>query len=130
MTHRVPSSLSAIAAALVLAFAFLAPLGRSASSQESTGPVEQGRTLEAPPPEVAVPQGEELPGNTVVIDVDAPERSLYRIAVPAIRGDEGLGSEGAEVLRNDFRLISLFDVLDPRGFTADLEAEDLGITPA
>jgi TolB protein len=129
MTHRSPSLLSAFAA-FALALALLAPLGRGASSQESTGPVEPGRTLEAPPPEVAVPAGEELPANTVVIDVDAPERALYRIAVPAILGEQAMGAEGGEVLRNDFRLISLFDVLDPRGFTADLEAEDLGLAPA
>ena len=130
MNHRAPSSLMALGSVLALALAFLAPLGRSASSQESTGPVEQGSTLEAPPPEVAVAAGEELPPNTVVIDVDAPERSLYRIAVPSVRGDAAMGAEGAEVLRNDFRLISLFEVLDPRGFTADLDAEGLNVTPA
>ena len=120
------SFVSLLLAAMALAFA-LAPLGSGASSQESTGPVEQGRTLEAAPPEVAVTPGEELPPNTVVIDVDAPERALYRIAVPAVSGD-AIGAEGAEVMRNDFRLISLFDVLDPRGFVADLSAEGLGIT--
>lgn len=64
----------------------------------------------------------------VVIDVDSPERALYRIAVPAIGGDAKLGGEGAEVIRNDLRLVSLFQVLDPKSFLADLEKEGLGIT--
>jgi TolB protein len=59
---------------------------------------------------------EELPGR-VVIDVDSPERALYRIAVPSLFGGSGdLGASGGEVLRNDFRLSSLFQVLDPRSF--------------
>lgn len=122
------SSLVLAASAISLALALLFPLGRHADSQ-ATAPVEQGRSLEAPPPEAPAGAGEALPANTVVIDVDSPERALYRIAVPDVRGDAAMGSEGAEVLRNDFRLISLFDVLDPRGFVADLAAEGLGIVP-
>lgn len=123
-----PARLALTAAALLCAVVGAAPFGSEAHSQDTaTGPTEQGSTLEAAPPEGAVVEGEELPGNTVVIDVDAPERSLYRIAVPDLRGDSALGSEGSGVLSNDFRLVSLFEVLDPRGFTADLEAEGLGI---
>ncbi|MBX3272722.1 MAG: PD40 domain-containing protein [Sandaracinaceae bacterium] len=70
-----------------------------------------------------------LPERVAVIDVDSPERSLYRIAVPNLRGEASLGPQGAGVLRNDFRLISLFEVLDARSFVADLDAEGLGISP-
>ncbi len=127
MHHRA-SSLSTALASLALLAASLAPLGPGALSQGA--PVEAGSSLEAPPPEVQTAPGDALPANTVVIDVDAPERALYRIAVPTIGGEASLGAEGADVLRNDFRLISLFDVLDPRGFVADLAAEGLSITPA
>jgi TolB protein len=72
----------------------------------------------------------ELPGRAVVIDVDAPERSLYRIAVPDLRGDEALGEQGAAVLRNDLRLVSLFELLDEGSFVANLEAEGLELVPA
>jgi TolB protein len=72
---------------------------------------------------------EVLPDRTVVIDVDSPERALYRIAVPNLLGGGELGAEGAEVLRNDLRLVSLFEVLDARSFVANLETEGLGITP-
>lgn len=60
-----------------------------------------------------------------VIDVSAPEQSLYRIAVPELSGN----AQGAGVLRNDFALISLFKVLDPASFVADLKAEGLNINP-
>lgn len=68
-----------------------------------------------------------LPTRSVVIDVDAPEQSLYRIAVPNLLGDATLGGSSADVLRNDFRLVSLFDVLDARSFVADLNAERLNV---
>lgn len=119
-------------AASLLALAGAAPLGSLALSQDV---VEQGSTLEVAPPDAPTPEGEDLPGNTVVIDVDAPERALYRIAIPDLRGaassDVGaMGAEGSSTLSNDFRLVSLFDVLDPRGFTANLDAEGLGIHSA
>ncbi len=76
---------------------------------------QQGKTDEEQP----------LP-TRLVIDVDSPERSLYRIAVPELLGGAG-DQNGAEVIRNDLRLSSLFDVLDPKSFLADAEAEGLGI---
>jgi TolB protein len=66
----------------------------------------------------------------IVIDVSAPERDLYRIAIPSIRGGSALGESGAEIIRNDLRLVSLFNVLNPRSFIANLEQEGLGITKA
>jgi TolB protein len=68
-----------------------------------------------------------LPERTVVIDVDSPERALYRIAVPNVLGSGALGPQAAAVLRNDLHLVSLFDVLDARSFIADLEREGLGV---
>ncbi len=97
-----------------LALAALPPLGAS--------------TQDAPPPDVAVPPDEMLP-NTVTIDVTAPERALYRIAVPNLLGEGSMGPEGAEVLRTDFRLVSLFEVLDARSFVADPATEGLDIDP-
>jgi TolB protein len=64
----------------------------------------------------------------VVIDVDAPERSLYKIAVPNLLGLGKPDPNGAEVVRNDLRLSSLFNVLDPKSFLADAKKEGLGIT--
>jgi TolB protein len=117
-------SLVAIALAAAAAAITAAPLGTTSTAQEL------GRTLEAPPPEGAPMAADEtLPGQAV-IDVTAPERALYRIAVPNLLGDGELGGTGAEVMRTDFRLVSLFEVLDARSFLADAQAEGLGITPS
>lgn len=69
-----------------------------------------------------------LPPRGVVIEIDSPERSLYRIAVPVLRGEGALGGPAAEVLQNDFKLISLFQVLDSRSFLANLDQEGLNVT--
>ncbi|MAQ15866.1 MAG: hypothetical protein CMN30_13865 [Sandaracinus sp.] len=74
-------------------------------------------------------EDEPLPERGTIIEIDSPERSLYKIAVPNLRGSS-LGSSGAEVMRNDFRLVSLFQVLDSRSFVANLEQEGLGINPS
>jgi len=76
-------------------------------------------------------KGEEDPLPTrIVIDVDSAERDLYRIAIPNLLEGGKLGAQGAEVIRNDLRLISLFKVLESRSFIADLNKEGLGITKA
>ena len=83
------------------------------------------------PPPVTGQDAEEdpLPTRGDVIDIDAPERALYRIAVPNLRGGTGMGGPAAEVLRGDFKLVSLFKVLDPASFLANLDAEGLNINP-
>ncbi|MFW6051229.1 MAG: hypothetical protein ACODAU_08645 [Myxococcota bacterium] len=104
MTRRfLPFPLAALSAALV--------------TLAATGVGHSQKKDEEPP----------LPERTVVVDVDAPERSLYRIAVPNLRGSSSLGPQAAEVVRNDLHLVSLFDVLDARSFIADLDREGLGI---
>ena len=50
--------------------------------------------------------------------------------MPTLLGPSALGTEGAGVLRNDLTLSSLFSVLNPSSFIADMEAEGLGITKA
>jgi len=67
---------------------------------------------------------------TPVIEVSGGEKALYRIAVPDLLGTAGLGGQGAGVMRSDFALISLFKVLDPASFVANLQGEGLTITPA
>ena len=69
-----------------------------------------------------------LPARGVVIDIDSPEKGLYQIAVPDLRGGAA-GKEGADVLRNDFKLVSLFKVLDPRSYLANAEKEGMNLDP-
>jgi TolB protein len=74
-------------------------------------------------------QNEQPLPTRIVIDVNAPSRDLYRIAIPNLFGDAGLGAQGADVIRNDLKLVSLFNVLDPRSFIAKPD-EGLGVTKA
>jgi TolB protein len=71
-----------------------------------------------------------LPERGPIIDIDAPERALYKIAIPQLLGDSGLGAQAAEVVRRDLTLVSLFTILDARSFLADPAREGLGIAPA
>ncbi len=70
-----------------------------------------------------------LPARSVVIDVHAPGRSLYKIAIPDLLGQRATGRYAAGVLRNDLMLSSLFEVLDPRSFLADPAKEGLSVDP-
>jgi len=85
---------------------------------EPTAVLGQAKKEEAP-----------LPSSAPVINVSNPEQGLYRIAVPDLLGTAGLGQQASGVLRNDFALASLFKVLDPASFVADLNAEGLSVTP-
>ena len=71
-----------------------------------------------------------LPTGRLTVEVTGAEQALYRIAIPDLQGNAALGSQAAAVLRTDLSLISLFKVLDPAGFVADLKAEGLGIVAA
>jgi TolB protein len=67
----------------------------------------------------------------ITIDVNAPARDLYRIAVPDLLGSSPVtGNKAAGVIRNDLRLVSLFKVLDPASFIANLEQEGLSFAKA
>lgn len=88
-----------------------------------------GAPLRSASQAVAKPGDPPLP-TRIVIDVNAPERDLYRIALPTLRGGGALGEQGAEIVRNDLKLVSLFNVLNPRSFIANLEQEGIGITKA
>jgi len=65
----------------------------------------------------------------VVIDVNA-KRGLYPIAVPtSVDGDSGASKEVAAVAAFDLSIASVFKVVDPKSFLADLKAEGMGIDP-
>jgi TolB protein len=69
----------------------------------------------------------DLPTSGVVIDIDAPDRALYKIAVPNLRGSDALGPQAASVIRNDLHLSSLFELLDTGRFRGNLDQEGLNI---
>jgi TolB protein len=61
----------------------------------------------------------------LTITLQGLEARLLPVAVPALRG--AAGDQIAAVVSNDLRLSALFRVLDPRSFTADLDAEGVNI---
>ena len=69
--------ISLLASALAVA-ALVAALGLPVAGQEGE----------------ATSREESLPERVAVIDVDSPERSLYRIAVPNLRGEASIGPQG------------------------------------
>jgi len=61
------------------------------------------------------------------VDIWGGIRDLYAIAVPLPMGVPDAASEVKSVQENDFRLSSLFKVLDSQSFIANLAAEGTGI---
>src|SRR5262245_15257027 len=70
-------------------------------------------------PSVSAPTGG--PVNTVY--VPGGNRALFKIAVVPPAGDAQVASTVTETSSRDFVLSSLFQVLDPKSFTANLAAE-------
>jgi TolB protein len=54
-------------------------------------------------------------------------RDLYKIAVPMPLGDRGSAAEAQETQINDFKLSSLFEVLEPKSYLSDPAAEGMSI---
>jgi TolB protein len=69
-------------------------------------------------------EGSPLPESLVEIVVDSPESQMYRIGIPDVFGSS---SDVADVLRNDFRLMPGYTVIDTRSIRHDLVAEGLDI---
>jgi TolB protein len=54
-------------------------------------------------------------------------RDLYKIAVPMPFGDSAAAAEVQRIESSDFKLSSLFEVLDPKSYLADSAAEGMSI---
>jgi TolB protein len=80
----------------------------------------------APLPSAATPPG----GAITSITVPSGTRALFKIACAPIAGDADTSKTVTETETRDFTLSSLFQVLDPQSFTANLAAEATTIDPA
>ena len=80
----------------------------------------------APLPTVGQPTG----GSVTQVFVSGGNRSLFKVACPPIVGDADTSKTVVETETRDFTLSSMFQVLDPASFTANLAAEGLSIDPA
>jgi TolB protein len=70
------------------------------------------------------------PGGSGTIIVSGGNRSLFKIAVTPPTGDKSSADTVVDVSSRDFTLSSIFQVLDPKSFTANLAAEANTIDPA
>ena len=79
-----------------------------------------------PLPAVAQPTG----GQVTQVFVSGGSRALFKIACPSIAGDAETSKTVVDTESRDFALSSMFQVLDPKSFTANLGTEGLSIDPA
>lgn len=68
-------------------------------------------------------------GQVTTVVVQGGSRSLFKIAVTPPIGDTALANSVVETATRDFTLSSLFQVLDPKSFTANLAQEGSSIEP-
>jgi len=108
-----------------------------ASALALTGTViAHAQPAPAPPAGGAAPAGsaQALPtatsGGVTQVFVSGGARSLFKIAIAPPAGDASTSSTVVETATRDLTLSSMFQVLDPKSFTANLEREGLGIDPA
>lgn len=82
---------------------------------------------------VALPAASEddappLPEERIVVDIDSPDEDVFRIGIPDLIGDPKVHAVGgADVLRNDFRLMPGFRVIGPSAIRHDVASKGSGI---
>lgn len=76
----------------------------------------------------ALPSASNQGGVTTVV-VQGGSRALFKIAVAPPLGDSVIAASVVETAGRDYTLSSLFQVLDPKSFTANLQQEGTGIEP-
>lgn len=70
------------------------------------------------------------PGGVTTVVVAGGTRSLFKIAVAPPVGEASVSTAVTETASRDYTLSSIFQVLDPKSFTANLAQEGIGIDPA
>jgi TolB protein len=69
-------------------------------------------------------------GGVTQVFVSGGTRSLFKVAIAPTVGDPAISNTVVETTSRDFMLSSMFQVLDPKSFTANLEREGVSIDPA
>jgi TolB protein len=76
-----------------------------------------------------LPSAQNAGGTVTTITVQGGRRSLFKIAVAPPLGDAQIANQVVETANRDFTLSSMFQVLDPKSFTANLSQEGMTIEP-
>jgi TolB protein len=76
----------------------------------------------------ALPTATDNSGVTQVF-VSGGTRSLFKVAIAPTVGDPSVANTVVDTTTRDFQLSSMFQVLDPKSFTANLEKEGIAIDP-
>jgi TolB protein len=100
-------------------------LATTAVAQQPPAPAGSG----AAPAASALPAASNNGAVTSVV-VSGGARALFKIAIAPPPGDASVASAVVETASRDLTLSSMFQVLDAKSFTANLEREGLAIDPA
>lgn len=112
------------ASALVLAVpSFVMAIAVVAHAQPAP-PAPTGASSAAP-----LPSASNNGGVTTVV-VAGGSRSLFKIAIAPPPGDAATSGTVVETATRDLQLSSMFEILSPKSFTANLEKEGIAIDPA
>ncbi len=77
----------------------------------------------------ALPTATNAGGQVTTVTVQGGSRGLFKIAVAPPLGDSQIASQVVDTATRDFTLSSMFQVLDPKSFTANLSQEGMTIEP-
>jgi TolB protein len=109
-------SLGAVSLSAVLALVAFPAIAQQPAAAGSSTPL----------PTVGQPTG----GTVTQVFVSGGNRSLFKIACPPINGDADTSKTVVDTESRDYTLSSMFQVLDPKSFTANLAAEGMSIDPS
>jgi len=110
---------------VVLPAAFLVLATSAVAQPAAPAPAGSG----AAPAASALPAASNNGAVTSVV-VSGGARALFKIAIAPPPGDAAIASNVVETASRDLTLSSMFQVLDAKSFTANLEREGLAIDPA
>jgi TolB protein len=113
----------------VVSFACLVAVATSHHDALAQTPPPGGAGAGAAPAASALPSASNNGAVTSVV-VSGGARALFKIAVAPPPGDASVANTVVDTASRDFTLSSLFQVLDPKSFTANLEKEGIAIDPA
>lgn len=110
--------------AIAAGAAALLTITMPAGAQQGAAPAASGA------PANPLPAATNAGGQVTTVTVQGGSRALFKIAVAPPLGDAQIANQVVDTATRDFTLSSMFQVLDPKSFTANLAQEGMTIEPA